>query len=262
MFCKKLANKIAIVLPRYGASLGGGAETLVQSLVNELVYKDHSQGALVNELEIWTTCAIDHRTWQNELPSGYSVEEGIQVRRFPVDERNLDVFIKHEISLAEGRPLNIDEQLDWLKNSVNSSKLYEHISIYGESFEAIIFAPYLFATSFWGALIYPNRSIIIPCLHDEAYAYQDVFRALFKSVRGLIFNSTAEMELAYSLYGSSLLEEKCAVVGMGFVDSRKQDSGNIYMLNLTIQLAYFPRKLKCHICFIQVERKGEKILIP
>ena len=210
----KLA-KLAVVLPRYGKSLGGGAETLARALIEKL-HDSSFPESYIPEIEVWTTCAIDHRTWENFHPAGVTNDNGIVVRRFPVDARDLEVFIHNELAIQDGRPVGIDSQLDWLENSVNSQTLYQHIEQHGAEFQAILFAPYLFATTFWGALIHPERSVLIPCLHDENYAYQDVFKHLFGKVRGLIFNAPAEMELARRLYNLPGFDEKSAVVGMGF----------------------------------------------
>jgi glycosyltransferase involved in cell wall biosynthesis len=208
-------HSIALVVPRYGEHLGGGAEALAKALLERLHLPQLRGLPSIPKCEVWTTCAVDHRTWENALPAGLSVENGIPVRRFPVDERNVDIFLRAEFAMRDGKKLSLDEQLDWLQNSVNSSGLYRHIERHGEEFSAILFAPYLFATSFWGALIHPDRSILLPCLHNEHYAYQDVFRALFSQVRGLIFNAHAERELAEQLYNRSF-RDKSGVVGMGF----------------------------------------------
>lgn len=208
-------KSIAVVLPRFGESLGGGAETLTKALVEALWCGGDITRRQIDRLEVWTTCARDHRTWANELPEGESVEKGILVRRFPVAERDLETFIRAEFAMRDGRALSIDEQLDWLANSVNSASLYSHIEQHGEEFDLILFAPYLFATTFWGAMIHPDRSVIIPCLHNEHYAFQEVFRVLFGEVRGLIFNAEKEQELAAELYGSEISERGISV-GMGF----------------------------------------------
>lgn len=199
------------ILPRYGASLGGGAETLTR----ELLLQAKACG-IISHLEFWTTCAKDHRTWENALPAGVTEEDGVKVRRFPVDPRDLEVFLQAEFSMRDGFPLTIDEQLDWMANSVNSAGLYEHIKREGQNWDCLIFAPYLFATTFWGALIHPERSVLIPCLHNERYAYQQVFTHLFRTVRGLIFNAAPEGELARNLYHLENLEARSGVVGMGF----------------------------------------------
>lgn len=200
-------KSLAVVLPRYGKSLGGGAETLTKEVIERLTG--------LSRLEVWTTCATDHRTWQNHHPAGESFEAGVRVLRFPVDDRDLETFIQAEIAMRDGQLLTVSQQLDWLQSGVNSTALYSHIAQYGREFDALLFAPYLFPTSFWGALIWPERSILIPCLHNEHYAYQDVFRYLFQSVRGLLFNASPEMELCREVCGVS---GRGAVVGMGFDD--------------------------------------------
>ncbi len=204
--------KIAAVLPRYGESLGGGAETLTKSLVENALQKLE----IIEQVEIWTTCALDHRTWKNELKPGLSREGGLSVHRFPVAERDLAVFLQAERSIHDGIRIGVEEQLDWMANSVNSHGLYRHIESEADQFDYILFAPYLFATSFWGSLIRPEKSILIPCLHDEPYAYQPIFKALFSRVAGIIFNTNAERELAQQIYGLDNLEQRSAVVGMGF----------------------------------------------
>lgn len=214
-------KSLAVVLPRYAKNLGGGAETLVGALVEQLVVVRNNDFVpeaceQIERVEVWTTCAKDHRTWDNFYEPGETLEDGVLVRRFPVDPRDLEVFLQVEIAIQEGRPVSIDQQLDWLANSVNSQGLYQHIADHGEEFDAILFAPYLFATTFWGALIYPERSILVPCLHNESYAYLPVFKHLFASVKGLICNAEPEQDLFAELYQFSDLQEKSAVVGMGF----------------------------------------------
>jgi glycosyltransferase involved in cell wall biosynthesis len=90
--------------------------------------------------------------------------------------------------------------------------MYAHIARRAHEFDAIFFGPYLFGTTFWGSLIAPEKSILIPCLHDESYAYQEVIASMFRQVRGCLFNAEPEMYLARSLYG----DIRGGVVGMGF----------------------------------------------
>ena len=240
-------GKLALVLPRYGEKLGGGAEALSKALVEHAV-----AAGIIGQAEVWTTCARDHRTWANELPAGESIEGGLRVLRFPVDERNLETFIGAELAMQQGRVLTLDEQLEWLANSVNSRALYQHIAAHGAEVDALLFAPYLFATSFWGALICPEKSLIIPCLHDEQYAYQAVFRALFAAVRGVLFNTEAEGELARKLFPLHDWARKSGVVGMGFEECdhvvQRQEAAVPYLLysgrkeqgkNLDLLLRYF-----------------------
>ena len=207
---------LAFVLPRYGASLGGGAEALLRSFVLGFVQGKFPQWTKCPRIEVWTTCAIDHRTWQNHFPEGETKEDGVTIRRFAVDERDIDKFLKHEFALQDGWPLSIDAQWEWLSASVNSKALYRHLAANVQDFDFVIFAPYLFPTSVWGPLLCPDKAVLLPCLHDEKYAYLEIFKYLFSKVRGLIFNAQPEEQLAVQLYSLKSLNEKSAVIGMAF----------------------------------------------
>ncbi len=236
---RKVIRRLAVVLPRYGESLGGGAEALVKSLVDNRNF----QAPLVEDVQVWTTCARDHRTWENHFPEGVSEIDGTEVRRFKVDERDLEQFVPAEIAMQAGERLSLEREMAWLANSVNSRALYEHIACNGNRFDAILFAPYLFATTFWGSLIYPERSILIPCLHDEHYAYLRSMRYMFSQVRGLIFNAVPELELAKRIYRLRNFEAKSAVVGMGFDLNPKPPEGrNVSALISEPFLLYSGRK--------------------
>jgi glycosyltransferase involved in cell wall biosynthesis len=163
-------------------------------------------------VEILSTCAKDNRTWENHFEPGTEQIGNIQVHRYAVDSRNLDVWIPLQLTIHAGKSATVPQQLDWMAESVNSRGLYAHIAREGRDFDALFFGPYLFGTTFWGSLIYPDRSVLVPCLHDEPYAYQDVIGSMFRQARGALFNATPEMMLAQSLYGKI----PGGVVGMGF----------------------------------------------
>ena len=200
-----LSKRYAFVVPRFFASLAGGAETLIGALAAHLVARG-------NDVEILTTCAKDNRTWENFFPEGEALEHGVRVRRFKVEPRNLDEWIPRQIQISEGMSIGVDNELIWMQESVNAFGLYRYIASHSAQFDAFFFGPYLFGTTFWGAQIAPERSYLIPCLHDEHYAYTGVISSMFRSVKGALFNSGPEADLARALYGSVAGYE----VGMGF----------------------------------------------
>lgn len=228
-----MRRRFSFVVPRYGAGIAGGAETLVGSLAGKLAERGDS-------VEVLTTCAKDNRTWENAFPPGTSVENGVTVRRFSVDPRDLEKWIPLQIAISEGMRLSIESQFEWLRESVNSSGLYEYIAEHAAEYEAIFFAPYLFGTTFWGSLISPANSYLIPCLHDENYAYVDVIQSMFRIVRGCLFNAIPERDLALSLYGLIPGDE----VGMGFdpFPDNEEDSLNSYFQEKFPYILYVGRK--------------------
>ncbi len=196
--------KYGFVIPRHGSHVGG-AETLVANLARKLAARG-------DNVDILTTCAREHRTWENFYPPGEVWDEGVRVERFLVDARNLDLWVPLQIQVSEGIRLSEDDQWTWMIHSVNSKSLYEFIYKQAALYDALFFAPYLFGTTFFGSLIAPERSYLIPCLHDEHYAYVDIIQSMFRQVHGCLFNAKAEAALARRLYGTVTGGE----VGMGF----------------------------------------------
>ncbi len=229
----RIPRKFAFVVPRFAEDIAGGAETLVGTLASHVA----EQGDYV---EIFTTCARDNRSWENHYQPGDDRAFGLRVKRFAVDERDLDSWVPLQIRLHEGLSLTVDEQLEWMTHSVNSSALYHHIAEVADQFDALFFAPYLFGTTFWGSLIRPEKSILIPCLHDESYAYTDIISSMFRQVRGALFNAVPEMHLAKKLYGEIAGGE----VGMGFemFNESKIASLNTYFSDSSPYLLYLGRK--------------------
>lgn len=225
--------RFCFVTPRYGKQIAGGAETLVRELASRLAQRG-------DQIEILTTCALDNRSWENHFAPGVEVDQKLIVRRFLVDPRNLDKWVPLQIRISEGMKLSVDEQLDWMAHGVNSTALYAHLAEVSAQFDKIFFGPYLFGTTFWGSLISPERSVLIPCLHDESYAYLEVIEQMFKQVSGALFNALPEQQLAHSLYGEIAGGE----VGMGFVPCNQDyvNSLSPYFTESFPYLMYLGRK--------------------
>jgi len=73
--------------------------------------------------------------------------------------------------------------------------------------------PYLFALVYFASRIHPDRTVLLPCLHDECFAYLKTVREMFRAAGGLIFNSEPERDLAARLYDLDV--SQAHVVGMG-----------------------------------------------
>ncbi|MBN2169060.1 MAG: glycosyltransferase family 4 protein [Actinobacteria bacterium] len=199
--------KLAYIVPRYGLEIVGGAENLARSHAEELARRGI-------DVTVLTTQALDHHTWQNHYPWGRDNVNGVEVVRFPA-ETNLGDPNLHGVlhDIARGRNISEDEQLIWLDGVVRSPELIEYLSEYGEKYSRLIFLPYLFGTTYFGSKLFPDRSYIIPCLHDEPFAHKSLIQKMLKSAGGLIFNSAGEQKLASCLLG---MEKPGDVVGMGF----------------------------------------------
>lgn len=197
--------RILFVPPRFARDLAGGAENLIRGLA--ISCRD-----VGCHVEIATTCATDNERWMNALPAGTTVEDGLLVHRFTVDRRNVHRHRRLVQRLERDGTLDDLDAADLLATSVWSSTLQRFIDESGPSFDALVFAPYLFGTTFWGAQSWPERTIIIPCLHDEPHAHLPPIQRMLRNASALAFNSPGEQRLADRLLGPV----RGSIVGMGF----------------------------------------------
>ncbi|WP_367343457.1 glycosyltransferase family 4 protein [Methanomethylovorans sp.] len=186
--------KIAFVIPWYG-DISGGAETECRRTAENL----HKSGL---DVEILTTCVKQFLSdWNTDhFAEGIYKENGITVRRFSVRKRDTKKFDQVNFKLMNNCRISPIEEQIYMENMINSDNLYSYIRDHGNEYDYFFFIPYMFGTTYYGSRIYPEKSILIPCLHDESYAYMDIFKNMFKSVKAVIYNSEPEKELANRIY--------------------------------------------------------------
>ena len=189
-------KRIGFVIPWYGEKIGGGAEAELRGLVHHL--KDAGV-----DLEVLSTCVECFQSdWNTDFHEpGLTEEAGIPVRRFRVRKRNTERFDTVNLKLMQGAQLTVAGEAVFCREMVNSPDMYDYIREHGMDYSLFVFIPYMFGTTWYGSQIHPEKSVLIPCLHDESYAYMKCFRKVFSRVRGMIFHAEPERELAEKLYG-------------------------------------------------------------
>lgn len=210
-------NKIGFVIPWFGWDIPGGAEAELRGLVTHL----HDAGV---NLEILTTCVKEFLSdWScNFYRYGISVERGITIRRFRADARNVIDFAQVNAKLMEGRSsLTDEEEQIYVREMINSRELYRYLAEHQQEYSLYVFIPYMFGTTYYGIQQCPEKSVLIPCLHDESYIYMKVFAAVFSQLRGMIFHAHPEEELAERVYDLSQVSH--AVLGEGIDTDWKGD---------------------------------------
>ncbi|HEY9475000.1 MAG TPA: glycosyltransferase family 4 protein, partial [Mycobacteriales bacterium] len=185
-------GRIGLVPARFGAGTVGGAETVMAEMARGLAARGW-------QVEILTTCARDHFGWANELPAGVSEEDGLLVRRFPAVFAPTAERAGYEQAILAGDRLTIEAQQRWMNGGMRVPELYHHLLDHAEDYRALVFTPYLFWVAFACSQIAPSRSVLWTCLHDEPYAYLDLFQPVLTGVAGLFFQSGPEHELAHRL---------------------------------------------------------------
>ena len=186
-------GRIAFVPPRYGDDVVGGAETVLRQAAERLTGRGW-------EVDILTTCARDHYTWANAYPGGSERHGDLTVHRFPiVHPRDASVWQALDRRIRLGSSLSMAEQHAWVNGRFRVPGLFHHLVAHAHTYRAIVFSPYLFWTTVVGATVAPERTVVIPCLHDENYAYLPVFRPLMSGSAQVWFMSEPEHELAHRI---------------------------------------------------------------
>ena len=185
---------LAFVPARYGEGTVGGAESVLSDLAHGLAGRGW-------EVEILTTCARNHYTWENEFDPGTEQVDDVVIRRFPAvvstprsERAAIGGAIEH------GHPVSLRDQQRWMNDDMRVPEMYHHLVDEASRYRAIVFAPYLFWPAFACSQLVPERTILMPCLHDEPAASLELFSPIFTGVRGLWFLSEPEMALAERLH--------------------------------------------------------------
>ena len=202
-------RKIGFVITWYGEDIPGGAEMELREVAT------HLQRAGM-DVEILTTCVREFSAdWnENYYSAGTAVVEDIAVRRFPVRRRDTAAFDRVNRRLMEGQHLSLQEEKTFVEEMVNSPQLYEYLKDASDDYALYVFIPYMFGTTYYGMQACPEKSVLIPCFHDEAYLYLRLFRQAYIQARGIIYNAMPEMELANKVYDFTTTEQICMGIGM------------------------------------------------
>ena len=179
--------KVAFVVQRCGLEVNGGAETLCFKIAQRM--------ANYWDTEILTTCALDYMTWKNHYSPGLTEVSGVKVRRFLVgQQRDVDKF-NHLSAKIHPRlsKVALKEQEQWMRSQGPlSPDLITYIKQNEQEYDAFIFFPYLYATTYFALPVVANKAYLAPCAHDEWPIYLSMWDSFFEKPRGFIFNTLEE----------------------------------------------------------------------
>lgn len=201
--------RLGFVIPWYGENIPGGAESALRGIVHHLV----DDGV---DAEVLTTCVKEFLAdWNTDYHKpGVTVENGITVRRFPVRRRDRDAFDMVNLRLMRGRRLKPQDQAIFMREMINSDALYEYISTHSDEYDHYIYIPYMFGTTYFGIKACPEKAVVIPCFHEEAYIHMGILKEAFESARGMIFLAKPERELANKVFDIADMPQETIGVGV------------------------------------------------
>ncbi len=166
--------RLLFVVNRYGAGIAGGAETACRELATRLAARGH-------EVEVVTSRARSYVDWADSFPAGTTSEDGVTVHRLSVDRpRDPHLFGPLNGRVA-GSPLFV--QLEWMRSQgPNLPELVPWLEDRAASFDAIVFIPYLYATTWLGLPVASGLAptVLLPAAHDEPPLWLPLFDLTFR----------------------------------------------------------------------------------
>ena len=199
--------KLAVVTPRYGREVAGGAETAARLLATRLATRP---GFAVSA---FTTCALDATTWDDHYPSGTTELDGVQVHRFPVKgRRSSDFDASTDLVVRRGRKVTEAQQREWIdKQGPVAPGLIDAIAQCDA--DAIAFHPFLYHPTVAGLPRVADRAVLHPAAHDEPILKLPLYRSVFGAAAGLAYWSDPERHLVERRF--AVASKPAVVVGLG-----------------------------------------------
>ncbi len=205
------------MVPRYGPSIIGGAESAARAFAERLV---SCKGW---EVDVLTSCAEDFVTWADVLPPGEEEVNGVRVVRFPSSAGRDPSF--HPLSaslLADPAHASLADAEEWVeRQGPVVPKLVE--AALDSSSDALIFYPYLYYPTVRLIDRTATPTILHPAAHDEPALRLPVFARVFDAADGLVFQTVAERELVQTRF--PIATHRQLLLGLGVDEPGPASSG-------------------------------------
>lgn len=200
--------RIAYVVPRYGERVVGGAEMGARKLAEHLVSE------LGWQVEVFTTCALDHRTWADELSPGTTDERGVVVHRFPSRSgRAPDFDARSTPLLSAPRSVSPGDAERWLRwQGPDCPDAVE--AALASAAERICAYPYLYLPIVDVVRRGGERTVLHPAAHDEAPLHLPCFDDVFARTGALFLHTLSEQVLVNRRF-PAVASLPQAVLGLG-----------------------------------------------
>src|SRR5690606_6039215 len=78
---------------------------------------------------------------------------------------------------------------------------YAYLRDHQQEYKAIIIFSYLYPHAIFGSEIAPEKTILIPTLHEESEAFRSIQTHQFTKVKHIAFNTEEEKDLASRIFG-------------------------------------------------------------
>ncbi len=211
--------RLLCVVQRYGHEVAGGAERLCREFATRLAVTGH-------DVDVVTSCAVNHATWANAYPAGTSEIDGVRVHRLPVAHiRDEEVFASLVGRVLFAPPPALHLQRRWLdEQGPIVPDLVPWLVEHATGYDLVAFFTYLFYPTWAGlpAVSGLVPTVLHPTAHDEAALALPHFDTVFLQPSAFAFLSEEERDLVRRRFN---VTQPSAVIGIG-VDLAEPDTGD------------------------------------
>jgi glycosyltransferase involved in cell wall biosynthesis len=202
--------KVLFVTPRYDPGAIGGAESAARLLAEHLAAEPGF------EVAAYSTCALDHLGWENNLAPGTTTVNGVTLTRFEVAEQRSEDFFKLDDRLRRSpRRVTWDQSERWL--TLNGPETPGLVAAVAESdADVAVFSPYLFSVTVAGIRAARVPTLLHPAAHDEPPLYFPAIGDAFTRADALCYYTAAERRLVQRVH--PVAEKPQIVLGVGLGD--------------------------------------------
>lgn len=186
--------KVGYVVPRYGAEVVGGAEHAARMFAERLAERPGW------DVEVLTTCAVDSNTWANHYEPGTIELHGVQVHRFASVAGRADDFPEIQArALQVPAHASAEDQHHFITSQGPVAPAVIDAARASDA-DLLVFYPYLFWPTVHGVPAVADRAVFHPAAHDEAPVRLPLFKPVFESVQGLVFQTISERDFVHSRF--------------------------------------------------------------
>lgn len=223
-----MKNKIVFLAVQYGLEVNGGAEIHCRMIAERL--------AACYDVEVFTSKFINYKTFEPFYKNDVDILNGVTIRRF--DNINFDknlhdttrrrtkfsrklrrnLFRAGALEFFSNRVTHwnfgIDREINMLKaQGFYSPSLLDFLSAHEHEYKAIISFSYCFPHTIFGCNIAPQKTILVPTVHNEGDLFRSIQTKLFSGVKHIAFNTPEEEKLARRVFGNKMAPS--SIVGVG-----------------------------------------------
>jgi glycosyltransferase involved in cell wall biosynthesis len=198
--------KILIVVQRYGPEVVGGSESHARVVAHRL--------AMINEVEVATTNALDYWSWAPHFPVGESMDGPVRVRRFAVTGVRSPAFKDAERHVLFEPHTRADEEAWLATQGPHTPGLLEFLRTEGKGYDAILFYTYIYEPTAAGLPLVPERAALISTAHDEEPLRLVPYRALFQLPRAFGFLTPEERDLVHARFHNEHIPSEVLGIGL------------------------------------------------